>query len=229
MTKLITFESWVTRWDWYLYAQKNPHLVPILLVDRSPCCDPFFDPYAPSPKERRPLISGLCRRLKNFDQGDRFIYITRVDPKVYRCFGHELPDRQPRYFGVAALIVDKVWESHSLAAESFHPRRYVVNPFPTSYPPNLAHHCQPVAAVTRKSCIVYDNKRNAYTPLKSSDNLWRHQYNTYCKRQKKSSLRVAECRIEHVEGMEALKLTSQESPVFTTTDWGDKRINIMGR
>jgi hypothetical protein len=32
-----------------------------------------------------------------------------------------------------------------------------------------------------------------------------------------------------VEEMEALKLTSQESPVFTTTDWGDKRINIMGR
>src|SRR5689334_3199776 len=110
MTKLLTFESWVTRAEWYAYARANPERVPYLLVDRSPCHDPFFDHYAPSPQDRRPLISGLCRCLKNFQPGDRFLYVTKIDPKLGREFGIRIGSGRPHYFGVAALVVRRVWK-----------------------------------------------------------------------------------------------------------------------
>jgi hypothetical protein len=70
-TKLLTFESWVTRATWYDYALAYPEMIPFPLIDRSPCQDPFFDPFA-APQDRRPVISGLCRgrAMRNFRVGD---------------------------------------------------------------------------------------------------------------------------------------------------------------
>jgi hypothetical protein len=67
--KLLTCRTWVLRAGWYEYALANPDLVPFPLTDRSPCQDPFFDPFA-EPEKRRPVISGLCRGIKVFHEGD---------------------------------------------------------------------------------------------------------------------------------------------------------------
>jgi hypothetical protein len=73
VVKLLTCDTWVKEWNWFDYAQRHPRPVPFLLVDRSPCPDPFLDPDASS-EERRPIISGLCRGLKqHFQQGNIYI------------------------------------------------------------------------------------------------------------------------------------------------------------
>jgi hypothetical protein len=36
-TTLFTFDSWVTKWPWYDYAQQHPACVPNLLIDRALC------------------------------------------------------------------------------------------------------------------------------------------------------------------------------------------------
>lgn len=228
-TKLLTFQSWVTRWDWYTYAKKNPQHVPLLLVDRSPCLDPFFDPYAPSRSERRPLISGLCRLMKGFQQGDRFIYVTSIDSKVGQELGFDVSDGERRYFGVAALVVKRVWPSHAAAAETFQPRRYVAAPYPTSYPPNLAHERRPVAAAALESSITHDLNDIARTPPHSSTDIWRQQYHAYVLRQRDHRLRVAECQVELVDGREAIQLSPHLAPILTRGDWGGLRPNVLGR
>ncbi|HET6385203.1 MAG TPA: hypothetical protein VFJ58_17565 [Armatimonadota bacterium] len=228
-TKLLTFESWVSRPDWFAYAESHPDRVPFLLTDRSPCQDPFFDPFAPSARERRPLISGLCRCLKGFREGDRFIYITRIHSAVGRKFGLSVKGAGPHYFGVAALVVKKVWPSHADAARSFARRRYVVSPSPTPYPPNLAHERRPIAACARESCIVHDLKGRPYTPLESDGALWRQAYLAYHLRQRENAMRAAECRIELVDGREVLRLEPGSAPVFTPGDWGGLRLNVKGR
>jgi hypothetical protein len=227
-TKLLTFESWVTRREWFSYAWRNPDCVPFPLVDRSPCQEPFFDPYAPSPQLRRPLITGLCRCLRNFQPGDRYLYITRIDPRVCDDLGIRVAAGQPHYFGVAALVVGRVWESHAEAAATFRPRRYVVAPALTSYPPDLAHERKPTAAVARENCIVHDASKKAHTPLESDEALWRHAYLAYHLRQRDRSLRAAECRIERVGGAEALKLTPESAPIFTPLDWGGVTMTMGG-
>jgi hypothetical protein len=228
-TKLLTFESWVTRREWFSYARENPEHVPFPLVDRSPCQEPFFDPYAPSPQSRRPLITGLCRCLRNFQPGDRYLYITRIDCRICDQLGIRVVAGQPHYFGVAALVVERVWESHGEAASTFHPRRYVVAPEPTPYPPNLAHERQPTAAVVRQSCIVHDMGKTAHPPLESDEALWRHAYRAYHLRQRDRSLRAAECRVELVGGWEALRLAPTSAPVFTPLDWGGATMTMGGR
>lgn len=72
-TKVLTFESWVTKREWFQYAIDHPATIPYLLCDRSPCQDPFFDLFAPAPRDREPMITGLCRSLKNFCEGDRYV------------------------------------------------------------------------------------------------------------------------------------------------------------
>jgi hypothetical protein len=229
MTKLLTFQSWVTRAEWYDYARKNPLHVPYMLTDRSPCQDPFFDHYAPSRQDRRPLISGLCRCLKNFQPGDRFLYVTKIDPAVGSVFGIRPGTGRPYYFGVAALVVQRVWESHATAARSFTSRRFVVAPTPTPYPPNLAHERHPAAAVARESCIVHDVNKKAHTPLHSDDTNWRTAYLAYHLRQRGHALRTAECKVELVGELEALQLSPDSAPVFTPADWGDLTMTIGGR
>jgi len=122
-TKLLTFESWVTRATWYDCALAHPEVIPFPLIDRSPCQDPFFDPFA-APEDRRPVISGLCRgrAMRNFGVGDCFIYITRIDPRIVQRFASGTV-AGPHYFAVAALRVVRVWPSHQIAATDFTTRR----------------------------------------------------------------------------------------------------------
>ncbi len=104
-SKLLTCQTWVTEWNWFDYAQRYREQVPFLLVDRSPCTDPFFDPYASSEEERRPIISGLCRCIKNFRQGDTYIYITRVNHKVCQALGIATENMTATYLGIAAHLI----------------------------------------------------------------------------------------------------------------------------
>ncbi|HUZ02525.1 MAG TPA: hypothetical protein VMU89_19430 [Thermomicrobiaceae bacterium] len=227
-TKLLTFESWVSRWEWFEYARANPEHVPILLVDRSPCQDPFFDPYARSHGDRRPLITGLCRLRKNFRVGERFIYLTRIDPRVSQALGIYLNLKGSSYLGVAALEVVSVWPSHAAAALSFSSRRYVVEPMDTPYPPNLAFDHEPVAAAVAASCIVHDARNRAYTPSTARDGMWKGEYREYRSRQEKHQLRAAECRLEVEDGREALQLDPCWAPVLTSQDWDGQQMNQNG-
>lgn len=230
-SKLLTCQTWVTKWGWFVYAQNHPKQVPFLLVDRSPCTDPFFDPYAPSKEERRPIISGLCRCIKNFQQGDTYIYITHVDPRVCRELDIQTENLNATYLGIAALTVIQVYESHAEAAATFTSRHYVVAPVPTPYPPNLAHEPDTRAAVQRESCIVSlrrDHSSIHYTPDCSTDDQWRQQVRFYHMRQKEKHLRVAVCGVQHVNAGEALQLCPERAPVFTPKDWGGAQLNING-
>lgn len=126
---IITFESWTTRHSWFDYARAHPAQVPLLLVDRSPCTDPYFDPFC-APESARPVISGLCRRRKNYTIGQRFVYITRVDPRVLSQLGR-LPVSAgpgPWYFGVAAVCVRSLHPSHRDAAATFKSGKYAAAP-----------------------------------------------------------------------------------------------------
>jgi hypothetical protein len=224
--KLLTFESWVTHLAWHDYALAHPELIPFLLTDRSPCQDPFFDPFADS-AHRRPLISGLCRALKDFRPGDRFIYITRIDPRLAGRCGVTAAEG-PSYFAVAALHVVNVWQSHRLAAADFSPRQYVTMPAPTPYPPNLAFAGEPVAAAASGCAIVYDECRRAHMPDDTTDAMWRWQYQAYRARQRRHHLQAAECRIEQIDGRECLQLNPCAAPVVTPEWWGGQRMNVMG-
>ena len=234
-TKILTFDTFVKQRNFYQYAQDHPEQVPILLVDRSPCVDPFFDPYA-APQDRRPLISGLCRGIRYFQPGDRFLYVARIDHHVhlelakrYAKMQINPADRTPHYFGVAALRVERVWETHAEAASTFEPRRYVVAPDPTPYPPNLAHARLPAGAVMRESCIVHTPKKEAHTPLTSTPDMWRTQLFAYHQRQVGWRLRVAGCEVEYVNGREALRLDPASAPIFTPSDWNGLPMTVSGR
>ncbi len=234
MVKLLTCDTWITRWDWFDYARRHPEQVPFLLVDRSPCTDPFLDPYASS-EERRPIISGLCRVLKqSLQQGNSYIYITRVDHRVCRQLHIPTTDEMHTYLGIAALTVASVHESHAKAAATFGSRRYVVAPVPTLYPPNLAHDLHDLrtrVAVPRESCIVSlkrGEKTVHYTPDRSTDAQWWEQVKFYYKRQKDRQLCAAECRLHQVADCDVLQLEHEHASVFTPTDWGGNPMNIYG-
>jgi hypothetical protein len=108
-SKVSTFESWVTKADWFSYATSNPDKVPYMLSDRSPCQDPFFDLFADSTLKRRPMITGLCRGLKNFEVGERYIYVTKLCREAAPSLDFSL---YSWYLGVASMVVVKVSPSH---------------------------------------------------------------------------------------------------------------------
>lgn len=170
-TKLLTFETWVRRLDWYDYALANPDLIPYPLIDRSPCQNPFFDPFA-GPGDRRAVISGLCRScaMRNLHAGDRFIYITRIDARLGPRLGLVI-GLGSHYLAVAALRIMKVWQSHRDAAADFSPRQYVAEPESTPYPPNLASADNLDAAAARVCSIVHDDKDRAHLPDDADDRM----------------------------------------------------------
>src|ERR1700683_1531454 len=227
-TRLLTFQSWTLHVGWYEYALANPAMVPFILIDRSPCQDPFFDPFA-DPQQRRPVISGLCRAryMRNFQLGDRYIYIARIAPGVLRRLGLD-NSGDPLYFGVAALRVTHVWESHELAAAEFAPRQYVAIPAPTPYPPNLAFDNQPVAAAARVCSIVLDDREGPHLPDDADDRMWMRNYLRYRTRQIRSRLRAAECEFEVVDGSRCLQLLPSQAPVITPGCWGGEQMNQLG-
>jgi hypothetical protein len=225
-TKLLTFQSWVTQAAWHRYALQHPDLIPFQLIDRSPCQDPFFDPFA-APDRRRPVISGLCRAIRNFRVGDRFIYIARVDRRVARRLGI-VDAAGPRYFAVAALRVVRVWESHQIASTDFTPRQYVAVPPVTPYPPNLAFANHPEAAAARVCSIIHDENDRWHLPDDATDRMWRRQYLGYRTRQIRRRLRAAECEVERVDGRECLQLLPGRAPLVTPEWWGGVQMNVMG-
>lgn len=227
-TSFLTFYSWVTEWPWYDYAQHHPKQVPILLIDRALCEEPFLDAFASSPADRQAVISGVCRNRKP-KVGDRLIYRTRINRLVAKRLGiNQLP---PLYFVVAALRVEKVYKSHEAASHHFTTRRYVTAPNPTPYPPNLVHALEPVAAVCRENCIVFrapgssaidPKKRIALMPSESTEADRQKTYLSYHKRMRESELHAALCRIEIVNGREALALDPASAPLLgadESTKW----------
>lgn len=206
------------RLAWYDYALAHLGLTPFLLTDRFPCQDPFFDPFADS-VYRRPLISGLCRALNDLRPGDRFIYISRIDPRlVGRC--ERAAADGLSYFAVVALRVVNVWQSHQLAYADFSRRQYVTMPANAPYPPNLAFAREPVAAAARGCAIVDDETRRAHLPDDTTDAMWRWQYHAYRARQNRHHLRAAECRTEQISGRECLQFNPCVAPVATPEWWG---------
>jgi hypothetical protein len=233
-TKVLLFQSWVSNVEWYTYARQNPNHVPYLLVDRSPCQEPFFDLLAPTPEERRPLVSGLCRLVDNYVDGDQFIYVTRVDSQVCPELGIEFDGRQIPYLGVAALLVKRVWTTHDEAAAQFRPRRYVSSPATTAFPPNLAHREKPDAAAARETSILFDKKKPV-TPDRSTTAMWRLNYRDYhhratgiCGSRQGHRLRVAECQYVHVDGRLALQESHLSAPLLHSNDWGGTQMNTGG-
>lgn len=234
-SKVLTFESWVTKTEWFVYAKAHPNEIPYLLSDRSQCQDPFFDLFAPSVCERTPMITGLCRCFKNFAVGDRYIYVTRLCAKAAEERGLD-PNSGPWYLSVASMIVVRLEASHEQAASLFSGRRYVADPTETPHPPGLAHRQEPIAAVSRNSCIVHAelkksgsaSKEVALTPSRSTPEQWRRQYSDYHARQKAKQLRAAFCEFESIDGREALATRFEDAPVSSNADWEGKSQNVNG-
>lgn len=234
-SKVLTFESWVTESEWFRYAKSHSTEIPYLLSDRSQCQDPFFDLFAPSVRDRRPMITGLCRCFRNFNVGDRYVYVTRLCLEAVRERGLD-PKGGPWYLGVASMVVTKVESSHERAASHFSPRRYVAVPSETPYPPGLAHNVEPVAAVSRDSCIVHTEfkvcgsapKELALTPSQSTPDQWRKQYSDYHQREMDKHLRAAFCKFESIGGREALTTRFEDAPVMSSKDWEDRTQQVSG-
>jgi len=179
-------------------------------------------------------MSGLCRVnliKKYLQQGNTFVYITRVDYRVCRKLKLPTADERHTYLGIAALKIVRVHASHEDAAKTFTSRRYIVAPDPTLYPPNLAHDLRTRVAVQRESCIVSvddDDHTVHYTPDCSTDAQWWKQVKTYYVRQRKNKLPAAECCLVQVGGREAIQLDPAHAPIFTPADWGSKQMNLPG-
>jgi hypothetical protein len=233
-TSFLTYHSWVSEWPWYEYARRHPEDVPYLLIDRALCEEPFLDVFAASPAERQPVISGVCRCRKP-KVGDRFIYRTKINSLVAKQLG--VP---PLYFVVAAMRVEKVYKSHEAASCDFTPRRYVTAPDPTPYSPNLVHALESVATACRESCIVFRSntpgssaidpeKRTPLVPWESTESDRQNTYHGYTERMHKCKLHAALCRIEIVNGREALALDPAHTPVLSVDECEQWRESGNGR
>jgi len=227
-SRVLTFESWATKAKWFEYARSHSTEIRFMLSDRSQCQDPFFDLFAPKVRDRQPMITGLCRCLRNFNVGDRYVYVTRLCREAARERGW-IGTAGRWYLGVASLIVASVEPSHGEAARRFSPRRYVAAPAVTPYPPGLAHSVEPDAAASRECCIVHPSKNVSLTPSQSKPDDWRKHYSEYHQRQVEKKLRAAFCRFEVIDGREALAASFEDAPVLTDSDWEDKTPQVMGR
>jgi len=174
------------------------------------------------------MITGLCRGFKNFNEGDRYVYVTRLCREAVRERGLD-PKCGPWYLGVASMIVMSVESSHEQAARRFSRRRYVAVPEMTPYPPGLAHNAKPAAAVSRESCIVHPSRNVSLTPSRSKPEEWLQQYSDYHQRQKDKQLRAAFCKFETIRGREALITKFEDAPVMSSKDWEGKTQNVAGR
>lgn len=204
--RVLTFESWVSTDDSWKYAESHPDLVPraLRLTDRSPCMEPFFDHL----NRNRGLgfISGLCRLRKNFELGQQFLYVTRVNEKVLKLLGKSA--NEP-YFAVAMLEVVAVHASHQDAAEKCQQGFYVCEGKETAYPPNLIPTNSSDQCVPADRCICHDNRTNkTYTLDNIPNGLYEQQVRNYYNRQVGHKLRVAECSVK------ALSTDTQQAPLI---------------
>jgi hypothetical protein len=122
--------------------------------------------------------------MKNFHEGDRFIYITRIDSRLADMLGYGGGRTGPRYLAVAALRTVAVWQSHREASIHFGPQRYVATPAITPYPPNLAFEAHPRAAAAARACsIIHDEHDRPHLPDDATDHMWTRAYLGYRTRQ----------------------------------------------
>jgi hypothetical protein len=134
------------------------------------------------------------------------------------------------------MIVVEVEGSHERAADRFSLRRYVAAPIETPYPPGLAPNTEPVAAVSRESCIVHAevgtrgsaSKEVALTPSQSTPDQWLKQYSDYRRRQVDKNLRAAFCKFELIDRREALAARFDDAPVMSRVDWENRRQQVRG-
>ena len=222
---ITTFESWVTRFEWYSYAARHRAAVPHVLVDRSQCTDPFLDQFNPT-AIARPLLSGLCRPRSSYQVGGRIVYLTRVDRRVLSELGRSPPtDSGALYFLVAALRIGVVHATHRDAAKTFSSGHYAPDPNPTPYPPNLSHAAYPGGALARGSCITHDvtaASPRAHTPATSTTRMHRFHYEFYRKRGRRFP--VAECTFERGGRI----LDPQLAPILSRECWGGRKMNQRG-
>jgi hypothetical protein len=123
------------------------------------------------------------------------------------------------------------------ASREFLPRRYVVAPTKTPYPPGLAHNATPVAAASHESCIIHSGSESchspsdqvALTPERSTSEQWQREYKRYHKRQATKQLRAAFCQFELVDGREALATEFDNAPRLSRADWEGYQLNMNGR
>jgi hypothetical protein len=158
--KILTFESWLTTDKAFDYALRHPELVPHLLVDRSPCSDPFFDPFSPSDSARQAVIGGLCRGFVPAE-GTELLYITKLSRTAVKALGRT---EKVRYLAAAYLVVNEVVADHDLACKRFSPSHYVYRDRLTIRPPNVIGADQSAVAMPRESCLIRPDGKTMYTP-----------------------------------------------------------------
>jgi hypothetical protein len=230
-SRLVTFQTWVYKRDWYEYSKLNSKYIPFVLVDRSPCQDPFFDQFQ-KPSKRNPVISGICRCWKNFKKGQVFVYLAPLDRRVAKDLKREIPNPGRVYLGVAAMRVVDVKESHDDAISSFKQNQYVAFPKETSHPPNIigtnedgyeTAACRESSILWRKSLTRTGNKKDvSYTPCQSRSNraLWESNIKDYKRKAKEKKLKVAICEFLTFKGRQSLCLNPRKAPIIQREDWG---------
>ena len=190
---VITFESWCTRAEWWAYAEQHADILPRKrrLVDRSPCMDPFFDPFN---EGLGGYISGLCRGIKNFHMGQRLLYLTRPAPDI-----SSLTRIGGKYFVVAHLQVEKIFESHEAAATCCKPGHYTDETRLTARPPNILASDDAEPCLPRDRCIVYEEtsakSQRPLTPTNATYEVYEESLKLYRVRRDLGNLKVARCKI----------------------------------
>jgi len=217
--RLVTFQTWVYRHDWWQYQQANPHLIPVPLIDRSPCQDPFLD-HLETAEDARPTISGLCRTWNRFETGDIFIYLARANNRVLRELGFGVA-KSLRYFAVAALGVTKVHLSHRDFATTCERRPYMTAPCPTDTPPNIVTSPAMADAVAKNASVLFQDG----APLLGVNDVlgvvYRFNLRQYHRRWQTHRLQVAECRfLPRPQGW-ARHLTVQSARLLEPSNWAN--------
>jgi len=225
-SRIVTFQTWVYRQDWHEYSKHNSKYIPFVLVDRSPCEDPFFDQFQKASK-RKPVISGICRCWKNFKKGQVFVYLAPLDRKVAKDLKREIPKPRIAYLGVAAMRVVDVIDNHDDALSLFQRRQYVAIPKETPHPPNIigTNEDGDAAAACRESSILWrkisKTKHVPYTPCQRRSNraLWESNIKDYKRKANEKKLKVAICEFLTFKGRQALCLNPRKAPIIQREDW----------
>lgn len=228
--KVITFESWLTTDRAFGYATRNPAHVPFPVADRSPCSDPFFDPFQSEDSARRAVIGGLCRGFVP-TVGQELLYITKLSKQASGA-----RNQNERYLAVAYLSVEKVCADHMSACIEFEPSRYVSFNRITTRPPNVIGPNHSEVAMPRNSCLIRPDARTMFTPddpesiesyLPNIDDYVRRSEGTGFRKPRRK-LRVAICKVNRLV-LDWRAAPSFELARLPTDKSGKHSLNLNGR
>jgi hypothetical protein len=140
MIKLLTYQTWLTRWDWFDYAQKHSEQVPFRLVDRSPCMEKVKAPLAHlTPRWRKHALDGNKITPNYYEAAAWNTVYLDVAIATLRKRGEEIPE------ATVAHIAPLGWEHIRLIGDyHFAPQtgRLAVNdPNYRQFLPSNAHIC----------------------------------------------------------------------------------------